>query len=223
MANLGRALRECADYTRGGGLPASDHDATLASRAKRLEEEQRRLVEWAEANGKLGTRRLPVELTRGGEHRVYFQRRTRRYLKETLPEKHKGYGIALGSMSHGAVPSEYLDRLDLQNVIFNDDIRLERVVPTDTKPVIIISQPAIKGRPPEQEVLDSMMMGKGYEMIAEETYFDATNGFLIFDLAPRNAIVSESGVIYPIDPVIQRITPEFAEFLRRNPDRVNTR
>jgi len=31
------------------------------------------------------------------------------------------------------------------------------------------------------------------------------------------------GVIYPFDPVIQRILPDFAEFLRGNPDRIHNR
>lgn len=87
-------------------------------------------------------------MTRGGEHQVYFQRHTRRYVKATLPERQKGYGIALGSFDRGATPSEYLDRLDLQNRIFDDNIRLERIVIKNDKPIIVTSQPAIKGVAP---------------------------------------------------------------------------
>jgi hypothetical protein len=43
----------------------------------------------------------------------------------------------------------------------------------------------------------------------------------LFDLFPRNAIQTADGHIYPIDPVIQRITPEFGQFLRENPDTIN--
>ena len=68
---------------------------------------------------------------RGGEHEVFFQKRTQRYLKATRLDRHKGYGIALGSHTHGATPSEYLDRLLLHNTIFDDDIRLERIVEND--------------------------------------------------------------------------------------------
>lgn len=60
-------------------------------------------------------------------------------------ERQLGYGIALGSFSCGATPSEYLDRLDLQNLIFHDDIRLERVVANGGKPIIITSQPFTMG------------------------------------------------------------------------------
>ena len=66
---------------------------------------------------------MPPEFSRGGEHQVYFQKRTQRYIKATLLERHLGYGIALGSHSRGATPAEYLDRLQLQNEDFADFLR----------------------------------------------------------------------------------------------------
>jgi len=222
LADPRGTLESSADFTRGGGAPAPDHDAPYASRASRLEAEQRRLIQWAKENGKLGVSgRLLPGLTRGGEHQVYFQRHTRRYIKSTLPERQKGYGIALGSFERGATPSEYLDRLDLQNRIFDDDIRLERIVVKNDKPIIVTSQPAIKGVTPTPMALDELMTGKGYEKLADGAYYDERAGLLIFDLFPRNAIQAATGHIYPIDPVIQRITPEFGPFLREHPDTIN--
>lgn len=138
MAHARRTLESAADFTRGGGAPAPGHDAAHADRTRRVEAEQQRLVQWAKENRKLGGR-LPPEFTRGGEHQVYFHKAKQRYLKATLLERQLGYGIALGSNSRGATPSEYLDRLDLQNQIFNDDIQLERVVLKSGKPVIVTS------------------------------------------------------------------------------------
>ena len=112
MADARRTLKSSADFTRGGGAPAPDHDADHASRTKRVESEQRRLIQWAKENRKLGGR-LPPEFGRGGEHLVFFHKRKQRYLKATLLERQLGYGIALGSHVRGATPSEYLDRLDL--------------------------------------------------------------------------------------------------------------
>ena len=123
--------------------------------------------------------------------------------------------------SRGATPSEYLDRLDLQNQIFNDDIRLERVVLRNGKPIIVTSQPFIKGVAPSQIALDELMTGKGYEKLADGAYYDEDVGLLIFDLFPRNAIQTANGVIFPIDPVIQRVTPEFGLFLREHPYTIN--
>lgn len=220
MADARRTLESAADFTRGGGAPAPDHDAAHASRTGRVEAEQQRLIQWAKENRKLGGR-LPPEFTRGGEHQVYFHKGKQRYFKATLPERQLGYGIALGSNSRGATPSEYLDRLDLQNQIFNDDIRLERVVLKSGKLIIVTSQPFIKGVAPSQAALDELMTGKGYEKLADGAYYDERVGLLIFDLFPRNAIQTANGIIFPIDPVIQRVTLEFGQFLREHPYTIN--
>jgi len=222
VAHAGRPLESAAHFTRGGGPPTPDHDADNACRASRVKAEQRRLIKWAKENGKLGSSgRLPPVFARGGEHQVYFQKHNRRYLKTTLPDRQKGYGIALGSLTRGATPSEYLDRLDLQNKIFHDDIWLERIVSNSGKPIIITSQPAIKGIAPTQAALDDLMTEKGYEKLADGAYYDEPHGLLLFDLFPRNAIQAADGHIYPIDPVIQRITPEFGQFLREEPYTIN--
>jgi hypothetical protein len=224
VADARRTLESAAHFTRGGGSPAPDHDADHAGRSERVEAEQRRLIQWAEENGKLGpSGRLPPVFARGGEHEVFFQQRTQRYLKATRLDRHKGYGIALGSRTHGATPSEYLDRLALQNLIFDDDIRLERIVANNGQPIIISSQPFIKGGAPTQEALDELMLGKGYERLDEGAYYDEGAGLLVFDLFPRNAIQAADGRIYPIDPVIQRITRDFGEFLRQAPYTINLR
>lgn len=48
-------------------------------------------------------------------------------------------------------------------------------------------------------------------------------GLLIYDLFPRNVVRSGDGTLYPIDPVIQRVTPDFADFLARHPERIHDR
>jgi hypothetical protein len=222
VAYTGRTLESAARYTRGGGTPAPDDDSDYATRTKRVEVEQRRLIQWAQENRKLGRgRRLPPEFGRGGEHLVYFQKRTQRYLKATLLERQKGYGIALGSNDRGATPAEYLDRLDLQNQIFQDDIRLERIVLKNGKPIILTSQPFIKGVKTTASAIDELILGKGYEKLTDGAYYFEREGLLIFDLFPRNAIQAADGQIYPIDPVIQRITSDFGQFLRAEPYTIN--
>jgi hypothetical protein len=224
LADACRTLESASDFTRGGGPPAPGHDADHPSRSKRVEAEQRRLIQWAKENGKLSrSRRVPPAFAHGGEHDVFFQKRTQRYRKTTRLDRQRGYGIALGSLTHGATPSEYLDRLALQNRIFEDNIRLERIVENDGRPIIITSQPSIKGHSPTQDALDELMLGKGYEKLDEGAYYDEGVGLLIFDLFPRNAIQAADGHIYPIDPVIQRITPEFGQFLRAEPYTINLR
>ena len=224
MAHARRALESAAHFTRGGGPPAPDHDADHATRSSRVAAEQRRLIQWAKENGKLGSSgRLPPAFARGDEHQVFFQKRTRRYLKATLPDRQNGYGIALGSFTHGATPSEDLDRLALQNQLFDDDIRLERIVANHGQPIIVTSQPAIKGDLPTSTVLDELMVGKAYEKLADGAYYDERAGLLVFDLFPRNAIQAANGGVYPIDPVIQRVTADFGQFLREQPYTMNRR
>jgi hypothetical protein len=67
------------------------------------------------------------------------------------------------------------------------------------------------------------MAGKSYEKLTDGAYYDEPAGLLVFDLFPRNAIQSANGVVYPIDPVIQRITPDFGQFLREEPYTINLR
>ena len=59
MADARRTLESAANFTRGGGAPAPDHDATHAARAIRIEAEQRRLIQWAQENRKLSPGRWP--------------------------------------------------------------------------------------------------------------------------------------------------------------------
>src|ERR1035441_5567980 len=85
------------------------------------------------------------------------------------------------------------------------------------------SQPSIKGHSPTQNALDELMLGKGYEKLDEGAYYDEGAGLLVFDRFPRNAIQAADGHIYPIDPVIQRIMPDFGQFLRQEPYTINLR
>jgi hypothetical protein len=98
---------------------------------------------------------------------------------------------------------------------------LERVVANQGKPIITTSQPAIKGNMPAQAALDELMTDKGYEKLAAGAYYDEPAGLLVFDLFPRNAIQAADGLIYPIDPVIQRMTADFGQFLREEPYTIN--
>jgi Serine/Threonine/Tyrosine Kinase found in polyvalent proteins len=222
MADSSGTLASCAHFTRGGGAPAPDHDADHAARQSRVSAEQGRLLRWAKENQRLKVRHHPLpEFARGGEHLVFYRHSNQRYYKATLAERQKGYGIALGSFSRGATPAEYLDRQCLHNRIFYDDIRLEYVLENQGFPIIVISQPGVKGGSPSQAAIDALMDTKGFENIAPGAYYDENEGLLIFDLIPRNAILTEDGGVFPIDPVIQRIDVEFAAFLRAQPYTIN--
>ena len=208
---------ESAAHDTGRNAEASPgHDATGAERAQRIAVEQQRLKEWAAANGKLKGK-LPREDARGAEHTVQIDEGSQRVIKATRPDSGTGYGIAYGSYSQGATPSEYLDRIATHNREFGDDVRIERVVPIGGKLSIVTSQPFIRGRDATAGEIDSMMAGKGYEKIGEGTYHHAEKGLLVHDLVPKNAKVSERGIVHAIDPIIQRVKPDFAADLKASP------
>ena len=89
------------------------------------------------------------------------------------------------------------------------------------KPIILTSQPFINGVAATTPALDELMLGKGYEKLTDGACYAEAEGLLVFDLFPRNAIKAADGHIYPIDPVIQRITPEFDQFLREHAYTIN--
>ncbi len=88
-------------------------------------------------------------------------------------------------------------------------------------PIIVISQPGVKGSAAPQAAIDRMMTSMGHEILAPGAFYDARKELLIFDLLPRNAILTEDGRVFPIDPVIQRVDTEFAAFLRSQPFTIN--
>ena len=214
------SLESAAHDTSGDARTVPGHDATLAERGARISAEEGRLRNWAEENGKLGGK-LPREDHRGGEHTVQIPHeddKPQRVVKATRPDAQKGYGVALGSNSTGASPGEYLDRLATHNRVFDDDVRLERIVPKGGKLSIVTSQPMIKGRDATEPEIDNLMTSKGFEKIGVGTYHHAGEGLLVHDLVPKNAKVSSStGKVHVIDPVIQRVTPAFAADLKANP------
>lgn len=128
-----------------------------------------------------------------------------------------GFGIAYGSFARGATAGEYLDRLALQNRIFSDDIHIERVVSVGGRLSIVTSQPFVRGVDAPQEEIDRYMADMDFERIGVGTYYDADEGLLVYDLVPKNAKKDAAGHILLIDPVIQRVRPDFADFMRANP------
>jgi hypothetical protein len=209
---------ESALYYSIGCLETNpDHDSSIGKRRERVDRERRALLQWAKENGKLKSE-LPQEDVRGGEHIVYFDQPRQRVLKATLPNANFGFGIAYGSKTPGATPCEYLDRLRTHNRIFSDQVALEHIVPMAPGELsIVTSQPFIRGNDPTQREIDAMIIKKGFEKLGEGMFYHSGEGVLIHDLFPRNAKTDSDGFIHAIDPVIQRVTPAFADYFRRNP------
>jgi hypothetical protein len=125
--------------------------------------------------------------------------------------------IALGSHTKSATPGEYLDRLTLQNKVFGDDIRIERIVDSAGRLSIVTAQPSIKGRDATEPEIDHYVAMKGYVKIAPGAFHDENEVLLVHDMHGRNVKVDTNNIIHPIDPVIQRVQPDFVLFIQRNP------
>lgn len=209
----GNPLESAAAYVGGSARATPQHDDDWPTREGRSADEAKRLEEWAKANGKLGGPSI-TEQKRGSEHIVHFDESSGRWGKQTRPESGDGFGIALTNTGQGATPGEYLDRLTLNNKIFNDDVRLERVVKNGGKLSIITSQPDISGREATNPEIDASMAERGFRKIAPGIFYGTgeNEGVLVHDMVPRNAIFS-NGRAVPIDPAIQRATPELANFI----------
>ncbi len=204
----------------GGGKETTDSgEAGRKEWYQRVRDEESKLHDWAAENGKLGGK-LPQEDTRGGEHIVQLHAPGDRVVKATyqnLGGDNAGYGIHVGSNESGSTPSEYLDRLEQHNKLFDDDVRVERVVKLPVtaagpKYSIVTSQPAIKGVGAPEKDIDGMMAGKGFEKIGHGAYYQASSHTLVSDMKGAghedpNVLKTADGRIHPIDPIVQRADP----------------
>ena len=207
------ALESAKDYVGRGAETVPGHDASGAERLARIATEQERLTRWAQANNRV-IPSVPERHLGGREHNVSFDPATGRVTKSTLFTDNFGYGHAFHDDTPGATPSEYLDRTQIANRIFNDDVRLEAITQTPKGPSIVTSQPFIRGRDSTTDEIDSYMRGKGFTRLGLGAYYHEGEGILAHDMHPRNVKTDLQGNIHPIDPIIQRVKPAMVEELK---------
>ena len=215
-----RPLESAESHVRGGARPVPTHDEPTGQREDRAASEERKLRQWAfdqYDDPRMVTIPRQNRFGEGAEHEVFLNPNGKRVTKVTRKSEaaNYGFGISLNNDGRGATAGEYLDRLRLHNEIFNDDVRIEGVQPTAGGTRIITSQPYIKGEPAEPPQIDASMAGKGFDKLAEGTYYNRDAGVLVHDMHSRNALVTPEGKVRAIDPAIMRATPEMAESIRR--------
>ena len=152
-------------------------------------------------------------LGRGAEHEVHHDSRRKRVVKVTRKSTGAsfGFGISLNHDGQGATAKEYLDRLRLHNAVFNDDVRLEKVVPGIGTTRVVTSQPYVAGEPATPLQVDAYMSSKGFQKLGPGAFYNRDTGLLIHDLFPRNVMVSSQRRVCVIDPAIIRATPQMAQ------------
>jgi len=96
-----------------------------------------------------------------------------------------------------AMPSEYLARLDLQNGLFGDEVRLEGILESGK---LVISQPAIRGVDPTEKEVEAFLKGLGWKRIPANlqllpnnlmatAWWHAVEKVVMVDARPPNSII----------------------------------
>jgi hypothetical protein len=101
------------------------------------------LSRWAQRYGKVVKPDFFADLkpfASRGEHSVFQSSNRKLAIKTTHPGQ---FGYSLRAEGLSATPLEYLERLEWQNHIFGDDIRLIGITGTDHLMQIVTSQPRL--------------------------------------------------------------------------------
>lgn len=192
--------------------------------------QEQRLREWAEANGHVVPQEdwehLKVVSAMTAEHEVRYRPSDNRAVKKTWP----GMFGFVPKLIDGAwkpapaTPLEYLRRQKLQNVIFNDDVRVEGLMTSDQPSMligqpsgglsIVISQPWMKGLDdkaphPSEKQIAAYLQSRGFSLLFSSFlgWRNATTGVVVLDAKPDNFILTERGIL-PIDLLLTHTQPD---------------
>lgn len=181
--------------------------------------QERDLLAWARESGSLiATADFPADLRAGGEeHRIATPPDFSRYWKFTHPGR-CGFTVVSGEETGfeaeltNALPLEYLHRLQLQNSLFNDAVRLEGVALEGERLVLVTSQPTILGQPIEQAEMLAFMAKLWFHPLhglflgrpGALAFYRDLDETAAFDAHPGNFVKDDAGVVLPIDLVLVR-------------------
>lgn len=213
----GGTLGEAAESYLRGSVSA---DPSLAEGPDGRRRQAGILSKWAADNGKLLTddpKSYGRELeNRTSEHYVRYDPTTQQVIKWTYPGTF-GHGPIQKDIGVGRQPSsplQYLERLRLQNTVFDDSVKVlgfqifpdKGLMGRPSGLSIVTSQPYIKAadpakpNPTRDEVWDYMeKLGFEADMLgAEMMAWTRSDGVLVTDARPDNFIKTKEGIV-PID------------------------
>jgi hypothetical protein len=177
------------------------------------QEELKIFREYAKDN-KLYLEVAPVELSRlpdeeGNEHQVWFLQDSQSYLKATWPDFFGLLVIHRTHEEHKASPIAYLERWDLHNDVFGDQVVFIGALETDAGLRLLIRQPAIAGTPATDDQIRSFFTDSGwlpFEIEDNIAFFDPERKIVISDTHRANLILMDDGLLAPIDLRIQLLS-----------------
>lgn len=174
------------------------------------------LVAWARASGCFYDDLQPQRFG-GREHDVTFDPSSQSWLKFTKPAA-AGY-LAVFDAARGrfeletGLPLPYLERLELQNILFQDTLCFVGVSGPAHRPRIITRQLDVDGAPATLDAITAMMVGAlGFVALparfalgyASSLTF-ARRDAVVFDLRPANVVQTPDGILAPIDCIPARL------------------
>ena len=140
---------------------------------------------------------------------------SQRYFKATHAGRFGFFIIALADGTAeltGATPLEYLERLQLQNQLFTDDIQLIGVALEREQVVIVTSQEAIRGEEVSAAEMLAFMAKLWFHPLHGLTlgrpgalaFYRDLDETAAFDAHPGNFVKDDNGVVLPIDLILVR-------------------
>ena len=125
----------------------------------------------------------------GEEHRVIEDAIHGRAVKFTREGKFGIQGFSL-----------YLKSLERSNLVFGTGNVIEGYTEQgEGLPVLVTSQPWIKGEPAGPSEIEGGFAKFGYFRVGEATFFNPDTGEAINDAFPRNVLISADGTLHAID------------------------
>lgn len=109
------------------------------------------------------------------------------------------------------------DRLRLSNTVFNDDIKIARVVDTPEGLSIETSQPAIEGRPATADEIRKEMEELGFRQVHHDgVFYRDRDAVLAWDLQ-GNSLITSDGAFAPIDAMLRTAPAELSAKIAAQP------
>jgi len=156
----------------------------------------------------------PAELKRppddeGNEHQVWYLPGTESVIKATWPGFFGLLVIHRPNEELNASPIAYLERWQLHNEIFGDQVVFLGALQTDTGLRLLIRQPAIAGKPATDAEIQRFFTDSGWQRFVIEgnaAFFDPSRQLVISDTHRGNIILMEDGLLAPIDLRVQHLS-----------------
>ena len=192
---------ESAQAYLAASARADRKEPGVANRASERQRQLRALVAWARAAGCLIPHeryQTPEEM--GAEHRVFYDAKRQMAVKVTNSNR---CGMTyLEGQPDAALPSEYLERWRLQNVIFADDAELEGVIESVAGISLVVRQRWIAGAVQEDHQIAQLLADLGFEATHQlECFYRPSDNVALMDCHEGNFILGDDGLVYPIDVI----------------------